>query len=304
MFIPSGYYRRKALAALKGHWQPALLVALIVNLPTLLMQGVSAFTNNDLLSRMESFIVASSRDGRLSPETLMGELNTILSSTFFWSIRGLEIVAMLITPCLALGMYKWLTDLIRGQEQPVGTVFSRMRYFFRAIGLQLMIILKVILWMLPGIAVSVLLLLPAFRAGTADARMAALEQAERYYLLPLLLTVIPGVMAALRYALSEYIMAEKPETRIMACIRRSKDLMKDQKRNLFLLMVSFILWYLLEMLVSSFLPGLVGLVFQMLAGLALNVYMAASVAVFYLRLDHAAETQESPDAEPEPEELN
>ena len=304
MYIPSGYYRKKALAALKGHWQPALLVALIVNLPTLLMQGVSAFTNNDLLSRMESFIVASSRDGRLSPETLMGELNTILSSTFFWSIRGLEIVAMLITPCLALGMYKWLTDLIRGQEQPVGTVFSRMRYFFRAIGLQLMIILKVILWMLPGIAVSVLLLLPAFRAGTADARMAALEQAERYYLLPLLLTVIPGVMAALRYALSEYIMAEKPETRIMACIRRSKDLMKDQKRNLFLLMVSFILWYLLEMLVSSFLPGLVGLVFQMLAGLALNVYMAASVAVFYLRLDHAAETQESPDAEPEPEELN
>ena len=304
MYIPSGYYRKKALAALKGHWQPALLVALIVNLPTLLMQGVSAFTNNDLLSRMESFIVASSRDGRLSPETLMGELNTILSSTFFWSIRGLEIVAMLSTPCLALGMYKWLTDLIRGQEQPVGTVFSRMRYFFRAIGLQLMIILKVILWMLPGIAVSVLLLLPAFRAGTADARMAALEQAERYYLLPLLLTVIPGVMAALRYALSEYIMAEKPETRIMACIRRSKDLMKDQKRNLFLLMVSFILWYLLEMLVSSFLPGLVGLVFQMLAGLALNVYMAASVAVFYLRLDHAAETQESPDAEPEPEELN
>ena len=304
MYIPSGYYRKKALAALKGHWQPALLVALIVNLPTLLMQGVSAFTNNDLLSRMESFIVASSRDGRLSPETLMGELNTILSSTFFWSIRGLEIVAMLITPCLALGMYKWLTDLIRGQEQPVGTVFSRMRYFFRAIGLQLMIILKVILWMLPGIAVSVLLLLPAFRAGTADAQMAALEQAERYYLLPLLLTVIPGVMAALRYALSEYIMAEKPETRIMACIRRSKDLMKDQKRNLFLLMVSFILWYLLEMLVSSFLPGLVGLVFQMLAGLALNVYMAASVAVFYLRLDHAAETQESPDAEPEPEELN
>ena len=134
--------------------------------------------------------------------------------------------------------------------------------------------------------------------------MAALEQAERYYLLPLLLTVIPGVMAALRYALSEYIMAEKPETRIMACIRRSKNLMKDQKRNLFLLMVSFILWYLLEMLVSSFLPGLIGLVFQMLAGLALNVYMAASVAVFYLRLDHAAETQESPDAEPEPEELN
>ena len=37
MYIPSGYYRKKALDALKGHWQTALLIALIVNLPTLLM---------------------------------------------------------------------------------------------------------------------------------------------------------------------------------------------------------------------------------------------------------------------------
>ena len=30
MFFPSGYYRAKARAALKGHWEIALLIALIV----------------------------------------------------------------------------------------------------------------------------------------------------------------------------------------------------------------------------------------------------------------------------------
>ena len=145
MFIPSGYYRRKALAALKGHWQPALLVALIVNLPTMLMQGFSMFTGNDLMDRLGAFIVSASRDGILTQQTLLQEINTIVASTAFWLIRGLEILAMLVTPCLSLGMYKWLMDLLHGQEQPLNSVFSRMKYFFKALGLELLVILKVLL---------------------------------------------------------------------------------------------------------------------------------------------------------------
>ena len=132
MFIPSGYYRKKALAALKGHWQPALLVALIVNLPTMLMQGFSMFTGNDLMDRLSAFIVSASRDGVLTQQTLLQEINTIVASTAFWLIRGLEILAMLVTPCLSLGMYKWLMDLLHGEEQPVNAVFSRLRLFLKA----------------------------------------------------------------------------------------------------------------------------------------------------------------------------
>ena len=80
MFIPSGYYRKKALAALKGHWQPALLVALIVNLPTMLMQGFSMFTGNDLMDRLSAFIVSASRDGVLTQQVLLQEIDTIVSS--------------------------------------------------------------------------------------------------------------------------------------------------------------------------------------------------------------------------------
>ena len=304
MFIPSGYYRKKALAALKGHWQPALLVALIVNLPTMLMQGFSMFTGNDLMDRLSAFIVSASRDGVLTQQTLLQEINTIVASTAFWLIRGLEILAMLITPCLSLGMYKWLMDLLHGQEQPVNAVFSRMRLFLKAIGLQLLIILKVLLWTLPGLAVMFIVMLPVLRAGTTQAQLDAMTAVQGMSFLPMLLMIVPGVIAALRYALSEYIMAEKPESKIRFCVSHSKELMKDQKKNLFFLLTSFLLWYLLELLIASFLSGVLSLVFQMFAGLVLSVYVTCSISVFYLRLEHAAETGESPEAEPAPDELN
>ena len=304
MYIPSGYYRRKALAALKGHWQPALLVALIVNLPTLLMQGFSAISGNDIMSRLEGVIVAASRDGVMSRDVLLNEINKILASTVFWTIRGLEILALLITPCLALGMYRWLMDLLHGEEQPVTAVFSRMRLFLKAIGLQLLIILKVLLWTLPGLAAAILAALPVFRAGSQQEQLALLQQGNFLSLPIILLIVIPGAIAALRCALAEYIMADRPESRILSCIRHSKELMKDQKRNLFILAASFLLWYLLELMISSMLPGVLGLVFQMLTGLMLNVWMSCSISVFYLRLEEAAEKHEDPNAEPEPEQLN
>ena len=304
MFIPSGYYRKKALAALKGHWQPALLVALIVNLPTMLMQGFSMFTGNDLMDRLSAFIVSASRDGVLTQQVLLQEIDTIVTSTAFWLIRGLEILAMLVTPCLSLGMYKWLMDLLHGEEQPVNAVFSRLRLFLKAIGLQLLIILKVLLWTLPGLAVMFIVMLPVLRAGTTQAQLDAMTAVQGMSFLPMLLMIVPGVIAALRYALSEYIMAEKPESKIRFCVSHSKELMKDQKKNLFFLLTSFLLWYLLELLIASFLSGILPLVCQMVAGLVLSGYVTCSIAFFYLRLEHAAETGESPEAEPAPDELN
>ena len=70
---------------------------------------------------------------------------------------------------------------------------------------------------------------------------------------------------------------------------------------LFFLMVSFLLYYLLELLISSFLSGTTGilsLMFQMLAGLAISVYMSASVSVFFLLVTGAeVRTPPQPEAE-------
>ena len=308
MIYPSGYFRKKALTALRNHWQAALLVALIVNLPTLLMQGVSIFTGNDLADRFQALVTSASRDGILTEQLLLDETRSILVSTAFWTIRGLEILAWLITPCLSLGMFSWLLNRLRGQEDPVSAVFSRMRIFLKAIGLQLMIILKVLLWMLPGFAATILLMLPVVNAADQPSAAIAAEGAYGLMLPALLLMAVPAVMAGLRYAMAEYIMADRPESRIMYCIRRSKELMNGRKKNLFFLMASFLLWYLLEIVVTSLLTGVLAMLVQMLISLALSVYMSCAIGAFYLHLENGekpeAEQAGENESRPETDELN
>ena len=59
MYYPSGYFKAKARDALKGCWQTALLIALIVNLPGLLAQGISVFTGNDPMYVTALFVILS-----------------------------------------------------------------------------------------------------------------------------------------------------------------------------------------------------------------------------------------------------
>lgn len=303
MYYPSGYYRAKAREALKGHWQTALLIALIVNLPTLLAQGVATFTGNDPIDRLQAIIIAANRDGVMSRQLMVNEIRAFLTSSGFLSTQGINLVAWLITPCLSLGMYKWLINRLQKQEDPVNTVFCRARLFFKAIGLQLMIILKILLWMLPGIGLMLAGLIPLLQGKDAATANAAMQLTDTLTLPAVLLMGIPGILAALRYAMSEFILADSPETRITECIRQSKKIMRDQKKTLALLVLSFLLWYLLELLVASFLAGmgasLPSLVVQMFAGLALHTYVSASIAAFYLQNNPKYAPRATQEAEPE-----
>ena len=89
------------------------------------------------------------------------------------------------------------------------------------------------------------------------------------------------------------------EVRAMS-VEQLNEKLVSLKKDLFFLLVGFLLWYMLELLISSMLSGVLGLVFQMLAGLAISVYMSCSIAVFYLFLESGEKTPK----EPEPEELN
>ena len=288
MYYPSGFFKTKARDALKGHWQTALLIALIVNLPSLLAQGISVFTGNDPADRLQAVVIAASRDGMLTQSLLLQEIRAYVTSSGFWMMLGLNVVAWLITPCLALGMDKWLMDRLR--NAPVADViegaFCRVRFFFKAIGLQLLVILKILLWMLPGIAVFIGLTIALYQADTPAAVESAARTLNAMTLPVILVMAVPGAIAALRYAMAEFILADEPETKITECIRRSKEQMQDLKKMLFILLVSFLLWYLLQLLIASFLSGMgsgiVSLLFQMLSGLALSVYMSGSEAAFYL----------------------
>ena len=63
-----------------------------------------------------------------------------------------------------------------------------------------------------------------------------------------LLLVIPGIIAAYRYNFAVYVMIDHPEMSAMDCLRESKRLTTGYKRQLFLLDLSFIFWFLLTMI--------------------------------------------------------
>ena len=307
MYYPSGFFKAKAREALKGYWQTALLIALIVNLPSLLAQGISVFTGNDPMDRLQAIMITASRDGTLTQSLLIRESTAYLNSSGFRMTVGLNLAAFLITPCLGLGMYKWLMDRLRRMPdtEAVRGAFCRARLFFKAIGLQLLIILKVLLWMLPGIALLIGLMIPLYQADTPDAMNSAMQTMNALTLPVILAMAVPGAIAALRYAMAEFILADEPEMKITECIRRSKEQMRELKRMLFTLLISFLLWYLLQLLVASFLSGMssiVALLFQMLTGLALSVYMSASEAAFYLETRLGKIPKRPPAEEEEPKE--
>ena len=66
-----------------------------------------------------------------------------------------------------------------------------------------------------------------------------------------LLFIVPGIVAAYRYALAPYLLAENPNLTAEEAIEKSKALMYGYKGRLFCLQFSFIGWYLLAALTGG-----------------------------------------------------
>lgn len=90
-----------------------------------------------------------------------------------------------------------------------------------------------------------------------------------YVFLWSLLFVIPGIVASLSYAMTDYILAEQPELTASEAIRRSKEMMYGNRWRLFCLQFSFIGWSLLSALTLG------------MGNLWLNPYIKAATAAFY-----------------------
>ena len=290
--IYSAAIKAKARAVLQQHWQTALLIALIVNLPTLLVQGISAFTNNDVMYRLETLIIDASRSTE-AMNALPDAVVTMLTETGILVMLALGLLAWLVTPALSLGMNHWTLDRIRGAEEPVSTVFSRLGIFLKGVGLRLLILLRVLLWMLPGLAVMVLAMVLLFRADitSQEAMLSAANTSVMLIWAGIIAMLVLGVMGYLHYALADLILADEPEEKVISCTRRSRELMTGRRGQLLALLLSFILWYFLIMFASSFIAGIagdvIGLLLQMLGSLFLSVYMLATEGVFYEALRSA-----------------
>lgn len=278
-------FRVRARKALQNHWQIALLIGLIAALPELLSQLVSALTGGSAVQRL-TVLIENDMNILYSNERLASELQSILNDQGFQWSAILRVVAWLVAPALSLGMTAYLLGLLRMQAGTVSSVFSRMKIWYKSIGLHIMTSLKAFLWALPGIAVTIAAtFLLAYNVSSADLnRLVSWVNFLAYA--GTLSAIIPMVLALLRYAMASMVLADEPSTGVMQAIRRSKELMKHQKGNFFLLMLSFVGWYLLLVLLEILLINMVGYVLAstiyMVLSLALNVYISTTACAFYM----------------------
>ena len=96
-----------------------------------------------------------------------------------------------------------------------------------------------------------------------------------------MLFIIPGIIAAYRYRQGLYLLLDHPEMGIMDCIRTSKNLMIGHKWELFVMDLSFLLWYLAVSVLSSALGSLMPLLFVELLVLPLSAFVTIYTGISY-----------------------
>ena len=233
MFVSPFVFKSKAVRALKGNWQTALLVSFFASLPFTLVQLVQATKLPDL-SRLVSAEAIRAATAAIAPET--------------WLLLGLVSgLSLVLTPVLAVGCNHYFISRLRGQELGFKGLFSRLRIAGKALGLYLLVYIKVFLWSL--------------------------------------LLIVPGIIAAIRYSMAPFYLAENPEMGILEALEKSKETMKDKKMTLLMLEFSFIGWLLGAMLSETLLSGIsviLALVASQFIQLVMATYLNAACASFFL----------------------
>lgn len=175
---------------------------------------------------------------RYMPEALVDLLKVYL--TVSASIGGaLGLAQFLLGGPVKLGYCRYLLKLHDGEEGDMKDLFSQFDRFADGFLLSLLTSIYIFLWTL--------------------------------------LFIIPGIVAAYKYAMAPFIMLENPGMKAGEAIDASKKMMYGHKGELFILDLSFIGWALLSILTMG------------VGSLWLNPYTNASYAAFYRHLNPAYE---------------
>lgn len=162
-----------------------------------------------------------------------GQILPILSILFpIALIYG--ILMFLVGPAIKLGTYTYFCELMLGHHVSIGTLFSQFSIYGKALALKLVMLIKILLWSC--------------------------------------LFIVPGIIAAYRYHMAPYILAESNNTGILEAIKLSSQMMKRKKNHLFCLQLSFIGWFLLGIITCG------------IAFLWVSPYIQSSYAAFYIEL--------------------
>lgn len=151
---------------------------------------------------------------------LPAEFNTITIKTS--PLSGLY--SLLVSGPLTFGMTAYFLILFRRGKETLGDLFSGFEFFGKTLGLFLWMCLWIILWAIIPIAGPVL-----------------------------------AIIAGFRYAMAFMVQVDNPQLPIRDCLNRSKFMMKGNKGKLFLLMLSFLGWFILSAVPGAILGAIFGM---------------------------------------------
>ncbi len=246
-------FRDTAWNSLRGRYWWAVLAALVAGI----LGGYTAgqpsfdwkFSSNDVQSVGEWFrqlpdmLSWSSVSDVADVFRLPGFIaSSGMTHAFYGLMAGIASIALtyglamfIIGGAIELGFDLFNVSLYTAPGKPkFDLLFSRFSIFGRALGLRFLMALKIFLWSL--------------------------------------LFVVPGIVAAYRYAMAPYLLAENPDLTAPEAIEQSKQMMAGNKGRLFCLQFSFIGWYILAAI-----TGGVGWIF-------LAPYTKSADTAFYMEL--------------------
>ena len=300
--IPAYEFRRRARVALGKVMSVLILVTLIAMLPGLISDMIALVTDSAVDTAVtEIYVNAYASVDPENPDVdamtaqIVTGLTTFVQEKWPWVLLC-GAVTFVFSPVLTVGFYYALLRSMRGQEITPSMVLARLPWFFKALGTNLLMLGKTFLWMLPGYAVMM----------AAAVLMAFVPVLGILVMLAgLVLMLVQVIRAMYSYRLSLYVLADDPEMGMLACIRRSCEVMKGRRMELFSLELSFLGWRLLLSFVQSMLLGfgtVVGMTLGMFVSMFLQMYIYMAEAAFYQ--EYAVGPVEAAAPAAENEELN
>jgi len=137
-------------------------------------------------------------------------INNFTGTVNRFTVHSYSIWLLICSGALLLGVATFSLAIARNEDADLKMLFSGFKYFDKALGLYFLRMLFVFLW--------------------------------------LLLLIIPGIIAAISYSLSFYIMSDNPNIGVKEAIDKSKEMMYGYKWKYFCLCLRFIGWILLGIL--------------------------------------------------------
>ena len=232
-------FRHAAWEALRGHWGIAVIAGLIASI----LGGRVANSGGGISLELDAEHIQSFRyHFAVNGHDISGILTAALPFLVGFGITAMvwTVVSLIIGGAVSLGYAQFNLDVMDRREMRIETLFSQFSRLGSGIAMRLLTGLFIFLWSL--------------------------------------LFIIPGIVAAYRYAMTPYILAENPDMGVMDAIVTSKALMQGNKFRLFCLHFSFIGWHLLTVLTLGVLS------------LWVHPYMEAANAAFYREISGSRPT--------------